>query len=303
MLAIAPHAIAQDTYWGPQVGPSIAVIGGGVPATNLSDAAGQRYGFSDVGIRATVPVIGGWDWDNEQVSNFRLLVHAGFSADSAILPYTPGHRELYALDAGVSGVHILNPTNQLTWSLSSGFAEDDTSISSPKARVTGRLVGVHRTNKSLTLIYGGAYSFVLGRGRPLPVFGVLWRPHPGTTVSVLGPFAGHLHQRVGRRLIVGAQAGLRGNQYHIAANEQFSSATNSLYLRVREVRLGGEAGVILNRSVALLGEAGVATARNLTFADGKTKLSSFSVGAQPYVSITLRYSFSRQGPWEDLGRW
>ena len=122
-------------------------------------------------------------------------------------------------------------------------------------------------------------------------------------MSILGPFAGHLHQRVGQRLMVGAQAGLCGNQYQVANNERFSSATNNLYLRLRELRLGGQVGIRLSQSVALLGEAGVATARTLTFADGKTKLASLDVGAKPYVSINLRYSFSKRGPWEDFGRW
>lgn len=57
----------------------------------------------------------------------------------------------------------------------------------------------------------------------------------------------------------------------------------------------------MNRSVGLLGEAGVATARTLTYADGKTRLSSLNVGAQPYVSISLRYSFSKKEHWEDFG--
>jgi hypothetical protein len=58
----------------------------------------------------------------------------------------------------------------------------------------------------------------------------------------------------------------------------------------------------LNPSVALLGEAGVATARTLTFADGKTRLSSLQAGVEPYVSISLRYSFSKHAHWEDFGR-
>jgi hypothetical protein len=66
-------------------------------------------------------------------------------------------------------------------------------------------------------------------------------------------------------------------------------------------RSGGEVGVRLNRSVGLLGEGGVATARTLTYADGKTRLSSLNVGAQPYVSISLWYSFSKKEHWENFG--
>lgn len=299
---MAPLATAQDSYWSPQAGPSIVATTGMVSTTDIA-TTGQPYGFRDAGLRIAVPLVGGWDWDTSEMSKFRLLAHAGFSTDSALLPYTIGRTDLYKFDAGISAVHILNPKNQITWSIGAGFAEDSSTISSPKVKVTGRVVAAYRKNDSLTLFYGGAYSFVLGRGRPLPVFGFRWRPGPGTTVSILGPFSARVQQRVGHRLMVGAQGGFHGNQYHIANNEQFNSPTNDLYLRLKELRLGGQMGVRLNRSVALLGEAGVATSRTLTFADGKTTLSSLNAGAEPYVSISLRYSFSKKGHWEDFGRW
>jgi hypothetical protein len=272
------------------------------PTTDLA-TTGQSFGFRDAGLRVAVPLLGGWDWDSSEMSKFRLLAHAGFKTDSAIVPYTIGRRDLSTMDAGVSGVYIPSLKNQITFSVGTGFAEDNSTVSSPKIKVTGRVVAAYRKSDSLTLLYGGGYSFVLGRGKLLPVAGFRWRPRPGTTVSIVGPFSGRVQQRVGPRLMIGAQGGMRGSQYHIANNEQFSSATNNLYLRFKEVRLGGQVGFRLNRSVGLLGEAGVATSRTLTFADGRTALSSLNTGAAPYVSISLRYSFSKKGHWEDFGRW
>jgi hypothetical protein len=210
---------------------------------------------------------------------------------------------LYALDVGLTGIHVLSPKQLFTWSLRPGVAEESSTLSSPRLKLSGSGVAVYEKSDSLTLLYGGAYSFVRGRGKLLPVFGFRWRPRARTTVSVLGPFHGRVHRRLNDRLIVAAQAGLRGNQYHIANNEQFASSTNSLYVRFHEVRLGGELGIRLNGPVALLGEAGVATARTLTYADGRTALFSQDVGATPYVSIRLRYVFAKQGRWEDFGKW
>lgn len=103
--------------------------------------------------------------------------------------------------------------------------------------------------------------------------------------------------------MIGVQARQRGNQYHVPNNEQFSSPTDNLYLRLHEFRFGGQVGFRLTRSVGLLGEAGVATARTLSYADGKTRLSSFHLGAEPYVSISLRFGLSKHGHWEDFGMW
>ena len=120
ILIIAPLAIAKDSHWDPEAGPSIVATAGMVPTADLAEA-GQRYGFRDAGLRVTVPLLGGWDWDSNEISKFRLLAQAGFKTDSALVPYTTGRRDLYALDAGVSAVHILNPKNQITWSVRLGF--------------------------------------------------------------------------------------------------------------------------------------------------------------------------------------
>ena len=106
---------------------------------------------------------------------------------------------------------------------------------------------------------------------------------------------------MGPRLVIGALAGLHGNQYRVANNQQFSSATDSLYLRVREVRLGGAVGLILGGSLVLSGEGGFATARQLKFAGGTTELFSSAVGSGPWASINLRVSFSTRPRWAEFG--
>lgn len=302
ILAMSPLASAQKGYWDPEPDPSIVASAGAVETADLAQP-GQSYGLRDAELRASLPWVGGWDWDRREAPKFRLLASVGFRVDSALVPYTTGRQRLYASEIGFSGVHVLNPKNQITWSIRTGFAEEDSTVSSPKIKEAGSFVAAYRKSDSLTLLYGGAYSYLLGQGKFLPAFGFRWRPHPGTNVSILGPFSGQVHQRLGQRLMVGVQAGLSGNQYHIANNEEFSSPTNNLYLRLREVRIGGQVGVRLNESLALLGEAGAATDRKLTFADGNTALSSLDVSAKPYVSISLRCSFSKQRHWEDFGKW
>jgi opacity protein-like surface antigen len=302
LIMMSELGSAQKGYWDPEPEPSIVATAGAVENANLAQP-GQSYGVRDVGLRASVPLIGGWDWDQGEAAKFRLLASVGFRVGSALIPYTIGRQRLYASDVGFSGVHVLNPKNQITWSIRTGFWEEDATVSSPKIRETGSVVAAYRKSDSLTLLYGGAYSYVLGQGKPLPVFGFRWRSQPATTVSILGPFSGQVHQRLGQRLMVGVEAGLSGNQFHIANNQEFSSPTNNLYMRLREVRAGGRVGVRLNQSLALLGEAGVAADRKLTFADGNTALSSLDVPAKPYVSISLRYSFSKKRHWEDFGKW
>jgi Domain of unknown function (DUF6268) len=297
VLGIARRAAAQDDRGTPGFGPNVSASSGAVPNADVGDS-GQRYGYRDVGFGVSVPIKGGWDWDGQNLSGFRLMVHGGFHTDSAIIPYRSDRRDLYSTDVGVTAVHSLSAENQISWSAGEGFAEDNDTISSPKWRLSARVIAFHRVSEKLTLLYGGAYTFVLGRGRLLPMFGAVWRPNRGTSINVLGPISGRVHHRVGQRLVIGAQAGLRGGQYRVANNQQFSSASDNLLLRVREIRLGGEVGLILGRSLVLSGEAGIATARQVKLADGNTELFSSAVGPRPWASITLRVPFSKRPRWE-----
>jgi hypothetical protein len=271
-----------------------------VPSAQVGDGD-QQYGDRDVRLRASIPIKGGWDWDGTKVTGFRLAAYAGFQVGSAEVPYRVDRRNLYSLDAGLSAMHVLSQKTQLTWSLGAGAAEDNDTISSPKVRVSARLVALRKISDKLTLLYGGAYTFVLGKGRLVPILGGVWRPSSGTTIHVVAPISARVQHRLGSRLVIGAQAHMQGNQYRVANNDQVSSPTGDLRLRVRELRVGGEVGVMLGRSLVLAAEAGIATARRLTFADGKTELQALDVGKKPYVSINLRYSFSTRRPWEGFG--
>lgn len=298
-VLVARQASAQDERWNwtPQFGPNIVASAGAVAPADVGDS-GQRYRFRVAGLGVAVPIAGGWDWDGQDISGFRLMVHGGFHLTAATIPYSTDQQDLFAMEAGVSAMHILGRDNQIIWSAGVAMAEATSASSSPKPRLVGRVIAVHKCSETLTLLYGGAYAFITGKGRAIPVFGVLWRPRPGTTITAIGPLVGRVHQQIGSHLMVGAQVGLRGNQYRIGSNARFSSPTDELHLRVREVRIGGEAGLVVGRSLALFGEAGVATARTVMFADGKTELFSATAATQPYFTVSLRVSFKKTGRWD-----
>jgi len=117
-----------------------------------------------------VPLIGGWDWDSSETSKFRLLAFAGFSANSAVLLYTSGRQALYTLDAGVSAVHLLNPKHQITWSLGAGFAEDSSTVSSPKIKMPGDVVAAYRPRTIWSL--SNAFSSAFKELESIPQFKV-----------------------------------------------------------------------------------------------------------------------------------
>jgi hypothetical protein len=302
LLLVADRAAAQDDRLTPGRGPSVSVSVGAVPTASTGNP-GEQYGYRDAGLAVSVPIKGGWDWGPGGALGFRLMAHAGFHTDSAVVPYRPDRRQLLSIDAGVSAIHVLSRDNQISWSVGAGIAQDSDTLSSPKLRLSGRVVALHRSSQTLTLLYGGAYTFLLGKGRMLPIFGVLWRPNPGTTVHLLGPISGGIQHRLASRLIVGGQAGLRGNQYRIASTERFPSTSGDLLLRVRELRVGGSVRALVGRALALSAEGGVAAARRLAVVDGTTEKYSSTVGAQPYATIGLRISFSKQPRWDGLGGW
>ena len=204
ILATAALAAAQDDRASTGLAPNISVSFAAVPARDVG-TTGQQYSARGGGIGVSVPLKGGWDWDGTNVTGFHLLAHARFHVDSADVPYQAGTRTLYSGSAGVSAVHLLNSNTQLSWSLAVGIAEDRATMSDARVRVTGRLLVRKRSSDKVTLLYGGAYTFVFGKGRLLPVFGVLWRPGAGTLVSIVAPFSARVrHQATGSRLSLAA---------------------------------------------------------------------------------------------------
>jgi hypothetical protein len=301
-LVLCHPASAQDGQLAAGRGPGISVSIGGTPSASVKDAA-ESYGYRDLGLGVSVPLIGGWDWERGAAPRFRLMADARVHAESAQVPYRPDRRSLISVQAGLTGIHVLSRENQLTWSVDGGFAKDNDPSATTKARLTGRVIVLHRLSQTLSFLGGGAFGYALGKGRLLPVIGVLWRPDSGTTIHVLGPLSAGVQHRMGSRLVVGGRAEMRGNQYLIASTDQYQSATGELSLRIRELHIAGEMRLLVGSSLSVAAQAGLAAARRLTLADGKDELFSSKVGPKPFATIGLRYTFSKRPRWDGLGVW
>jgi hypothetical protein len=294
-------AAAQEEGSVLRLQPQVAATVGALPDASLADST-QRFGRRDFGASFAVPLTRGWEPGSWDIPPFRLVLHGGVRVAPATLPLAAPDTTLYSLHGGLSGVHIFSQQNQLAWSGEVGFAEDRSTVSHPRPRVLGSVIGLRRRSASLTWLYGGAYSFAFGRGRALPIFGFVWRAAPETTVQVIGPIEGGVRRRLGSRLVIGARAALAGNQFQVSNDGQFPGQPDELQLRVRELRLGVEAGIRVHGRLDLVVDGGVATLRHLglapdasSFGRGWKPASEFfssSVASAPYFTIGLRLILS-----------
>ena len=305
MCAIAAPAAAQVQTGDLRSRPHVAVTFATDPEVAVG-TLGDRFGIRTVGATAAVPIFG--EAPSQPLSDrrtFRLLLDGGFHAASSTLPFVVAQQTLSNGKGGVTGIHGLNRTNALVWSVDLGFAQarsaTATTTSGSAARLLGRATGVHRQSESLTLIYGADYSYTSGKGRVVPVLGVQWRPNLGSTsIRITAPFDGVVLQRLNARVSVGGRVALQGNQYKFANNGQFPGNSDSLALSLREVRAGADASVRMTSMLFLVGEAGASTVRHLGAVDKKTEIYVPPTRTSPYFRIGLRLSLSTNPPWDDL---
>ena len=71
--------------------------------------------------------------------------------------------------------------------------EDNYTIASPRIRYTGYVQWRYSISSKIALRIGTTYSFLLGQGLPIPIFGINWRVSPKVLLNINFPFNANLN--------------------------------------------------------------------------------------------------------------
>lgn len=185
-------------------------------------------------------------------------------------------RELYLVSAGAS------------------FAEDQDTLSDLKPRFFGLFVGTHRFNPETALLYGGAFTYVFGRGLPLPIIGVRWRINPKWTLTGMVPFTVDARYAARRDLAVRIRLAPQGNLYRFSNQGDFPGQDEVVHLRTVHGKLTGELEWVAARNFTLLVQGGVIRARKFAFADeDNNDFLDTSTPATGYARVAARFIFGK----------
>src|SRR6185295_8706260 len=120
------------------------------------------------------------------------------------------------------------------------LAEDDRTIHALEVRPYALFLGTHKVRESITLVYGGAATYQLGKGLAGPVLGMVWWINPKWTVIGTLPFSVRAGYRINDDLALRLALVVAGNGYRVANDGAFAAQPEIVDLSTLQSRLTAE---------------------------------------------------------------
>jgi hypothetical protein len=138
-------------------------------------------------LRANIP-LGGTRLDGTgRLLGHQFFAHGAIEGSSTQISFLQEDPVLYHGGLGFTALMLSQSRNLYAASLFATVAEEEDTLDSPDIRYTGLALGSVRRGSGI-LIYGGAFTFQLGRGLVLPVFGGWTQLSPNWSLGGAFPF-------------------------------------------------------------------------------------------------------------------
>jgi hypothetical protein len=304
---VAPAAFAQEGFDLRLFRPSLNVYFGGSPDANFTPEAGSapvegQYGARSVGFGANIPLgRTGVHPGNEHLLANQVLLGVTFATTDQTIDVLSRAPRLYHGGLTTTALFATKAGNLYAGSLGASFAEDEDTLSNLDTRLFALGLGTWRHSPTLAFIYGGAVTYLFGRESVLPAFGVIWSPDPNWLISGALPFSVRATQRFKNDLRLSYLLYAAGQRYRFANDGTFPGQDEVVFQRMRESHLGAEIEYRPSRDWALLGQAGVAGGRQLSFANqNEDDFFESKIDPALYVRVGVRYVFGKT-VLEDIG--
>ncbi len=216
------------------------------------------------------------------LAQFRL---EGEQADSSM--FASGE-QIVKGSLGVTGIYESHHGDLYALYVGAAIAATYARLSESDPMPTAIGIGTARIG-SLIWMYGGGYSYVLGK--PLPLGGVIWRASSTWTLSTLLPLFIDLRHELTTKLAVSLVLSASGDHYELANDGELAGAADTLTLKLLQARLGLKALYKLEDRWSLWAEAGLIGPRRLQITDGKMIAMSATGQVAAYLSMGVSYAF------------
>jgi len=297
LLAVLAAAVgaarADDEFDFRLIRPVVTLSAWGTPPVALQENGGD-FSSSTITLGANIPLGPTRIHPGGTLLGHQFLLGATASTTSQTIDALDTNPRLYAGGITVSALFASSGGNLYLGSLGASFAEDQDTIDDLDTRLFALGLGSWRKNDELMFIYGAALTYVYARQLILPAFGVVWHPNPTWTLTGTLPFYIRLSQKFRPALQMNYLLYATGQRYRFANNGLFPGQDAVVYERVGENHLGAEIEYRPTPDLALLGQAGVANGRRLSFANlDEDDFVDDTVDPALYVKLTLRYAFGK----------
>jgi hypothetical protein len=297
-VATAQLGPAED-HLGPDfLQPQITAGYSAASARNLQDYEGT-FGVNSVTLTAAVPLYRDLEGTSENPTIYFMLGRAQFSALDEDISFLSSSREIYKSRIGITGGIATAGHHLYLITIGGGFAEDRNTISSPRIRATGSLLGKYQLDNSFAFIYGLSYSYTFNRGLVLPLLGTHCSLGRNLSLHIVLPFSVSLDYEEAQELHFGFHIRANGDQIHIEQSAYFGAQSLPLFLKIAQVQSGFSVSFEFSRGIWLLGEAGMLRNRNFAIGPLDMNLISSKIDNSGYSTIVLRYDLGNFESWGD----
>ncbi|HXI02796.1 MAG TPA: hypothetical protein VNI57_06415 [Candidatus Saccharimonadales bacterium] len=256
------------------------------------NAQEDTYRWQAADLNLNLPLGGTRLGSSGKLLGHQVFMHVSTEGSRAQLSFLQDDLSLYRGGLGFTALMLGRSRRLYAAGLFANFAEEKETVSKPDVRYTGLAVGSVRKGSAL-ILYGGAFTYQLGRGLVLPLFGALGSIGPNWTIGGVFPFLFKARYQSSPKWNLGLFMKVRGNRYGFEDREDAFGQGRNTHLDVRlvEGRIGAGIGWVLSHHLTLSGEAGSSVARRLIVTDGTDDILRAGMKPAPYARIQMKIAF------------
>lgn len=278
--------------------PTIDLSGETFQDKPFDDRIDDEYGSDSLSFAANIP-LGKTHvrWDKKYRGS-QFFAHVVASRATPNISFLTGEqRQLYSGVLAASGVWLSRSNNLYVASAGGSFAEDDRTIHDLKVRPYALFLGTHKVREWITLVYGGAATYQLGKGMAVPILGMVWWINPKWTLIGTLPFSFSAGYRIRDDLALRLALGFAGNRYRFANDGEFPGQPETVYLSTLQSRLTAELEWKAGSAVSLYAQGGTTQTLQFVFSDdagvGGDKFVDDRTEPTGYLRVGARFTLGK----------
>ena len=264
--------------------------------SGLQDRGRDQYDRT-LDVSASVPVYN----TRSDTSIIRYSVSAALNSQEERLSIVPNTLQLY--DARVTAGAVI--TNNISGEMNMfragvSAAEEKDSLFDPEERLSFIWMATHHGRPGLTYIYGAGYSYIFGRGRLFPAFGLNWKIDEKRDLNFILPLLVRYGYKVSPTLKASLYSALFGNQFRFKNQGLYPGNSDTLYLHTVGFRLGAAVEYKAFPGWTLGADIGSVIRRDASISsDSNDDLAQEKMNGEFFFQVSCKWSFGgrsqRQG--------
>ena len=261
------------------------------PERKFKNASGG-YKYTAFAFNAKVPLFGSVHAETRHV--FKTFVTADIQSASASFGVVSNDRQFLHGSLALGGFIFSGGKNIYLFNATAGMAADTKVIDNGNSniRFTGSFMVNRRQSQNTMYVYGGVFTYAYAKPLLLPILGLRAKLSPRWTFTTILPvlisFTDKLNAKTGLSFTLRPS----GNRFQFSNQENFSTASSTVFMQLRDFRLGMGFYYKTSPSFTISADAGLVAGGKLDFTEQTdNKISVFKTGLKPggLFQLTLRY--------------